>query len=59
MLALKSPRDLAAKYEVELVPALKWSRGHMIRYTQSGLTGHLTEKVHVQVFKDELREHLS
>ncbi len=59
MLALKSPHDFTAKYEVELVPALKWSCGHVIQYAQSGLTGHLTEKVCVRVFRDELRERLS
>ncbi len=39
--ALKRSRDPSVHCEVEMKPALRWSRGHMIQYILIGIDGCL------------------
>src|SRR6266478_10042428 len=43
--ALKRSRDPSAYCEVEIRPALSWSRGHVIRYVLIGIDGCLWRSV--------------
>src|SRR6266403_994201 len=43
--ALKRSRDPSAYCEVEMRPALSWSRGHVIRYVLIGIDGRLWRSV--------------